>query len=169
MTTWAERISKQIAPKPWVDFSKPGIYQDPYEFATLCSIIMDHDVQDYFEVGVASGGLMKFLWDYMNIFGHGVDIIKPTQIDPAPVFRGTSNAPHAIAWAREHGPYDMVFIDCVHTYDAVKEDFANYAPMATKMVVFHDLCHGGIRKFWDELDGNKLEIYRTIGIGVMFK
>ena len=157
-----------IAPKPWTDFTRPGIYQDPVELATLCAWMEHLAIQSYLEIGTAAGGNM-LLFEMMGVKGWGVDILAPSMGNAHRVCIGRSTDSHAIEWAQEHGPYDMVFIDCVHTYKAVKADFENYAPLAEKLVVFHDLCHEGVRKYWGELPGDKLEFYRTIGIGVMFQ
>lgn len=35
--------------------------------------------------------------------------------------------------------YNIVFIDGDHSYEMVKEDIAIYAPMATDMILFHDI------------------------------
>lgn len=156
-----------IAEKPWVDFTRPGIYQDPVELATLCAWLEHLGVKSYLEIGVAAGGNM-LLFETMGIEGWGIDILAPSMGNAHRVCLGRSTDAHCIEWAAARA-YDMVLIDCVHTEEAVRADYDNYGHLASKLVVFHDLCHEGVGRFWGGLAGDKLEIRRTIGIGVMFK
>jgi hypothetical protein len=89
-------------------------------------------------------------------FGHivAVDISRPhlnrarenlRGLDHIEFIRGTSASAPAAA-------YHVVFIDAVHTYDAVRRDFFNVARRNTLSeydVVFHDygLPDGGVRRF----------------------
>ena len=63
---------------------------------------------------------------------------------------------------RQHGPYDLVFIDGDHSPAGVRADWQNYGPMA-RLVAFHDIDaeHGkltparladyGVHQLWTEL------------------
>jgi hypothetical protein len=68
-------------------------------------------------------------------------------------FNGDSSSAEAMAWAKAAGPYDLVFIDGDHTAEAVRLDWENYSPMATKFVAFHDIDHIGddVGVVWAEL------------------
>jgi len=73
----------------------------------------------------------------------------------AAVMIGDSTWPQVINWAREHGPYDFIFIDGGHDYDTVKSDFKNYSPMA-RQVGLHDIVNTGnpiygVHKLWREI------------------
>jgi cephalosporin hydroxylase len=54
------------------------------------------------------------------------------------VLIGNSHDPDVIAACRAMAPYDFVLIDADHSYQAVAQDFRDYAPMA-KFVAFHDI------------------------------
>ena len=73
------------------------------------------------------------------------------------------------------GPYDGIFLDADHSYDAGKLDFELYAPMG-KIIALHDIANPayGVTKFWGELRGTykHLEVFQSgfgMGIGVIFK
>jgi cephalosporin hydroxylase len=51
---------------------------------------------------------------------------------------GDSHDRHIIEACRAIAPYDFALIDADHSYDAVAQDFRDYAPMA-KYVAFHDI------------------------------
>jgi cephalosporin hydroxylase len=99
--------------------------------------------------------------------------------------RGSSHDPAVIAAADELGPYEFVFIDADHTYQAVKADWENYRPLVTAggVVAFHDIVERpgyGVSELWDEIKAETgarwMEIGQTVepgnesrcGIGVVW-
>ena len=77
----------------------------------------------------------------------------------------------------EDNSIDILHIDGLHTYDAVKHDFENWLPKVNKktgIILFHDVCEKsddfGVYKLWEELKKK----YETItfdhyhGLGVLF-
>ncbi len=93
----------------------------------------------------------------------------------AHLFRGNSHGLDAIKWARELGPYDLIFIDADHTCEAVMQDWKNYAGMAS-LVAFHDVSigvSGKVREAYDKLcvgyhHKEYFENKRTPGMGVIW-
>lgn len=65
---------------------------------------------------------------------------------------GDSRSPNAVAWAAQSAPYDAVFIDGDHSYEAVRSDWLNYGPMG-RVVAFHDISgnQDGCVRLWKEL------------------
>lgn len=64
-----------------------------------------------------------------------------------------SHRPEAVDWARDHGPYDLVFIDGDHTYEGVCQDLRDYGPLGS-IAVFHDIGNPyerGPGRLWSEL------------------
>lgn len=73
--------------------------------------------------------------------------------------------------------FDLTFVDADHSYDGVKMDYLMYKDIS-KVMAFHDISpthfhHVDVKKFWDELEGNKKEFIQNPpqswgGIGVLF-
>jgi predicted O-methyltransferase YrrM len=99
------------------------------------------------------------------------------------VIIGDSASQTALFQARGWAPYDCVFIDADHSYDCVARDWDNYAPMAKKLIAFHDVSGTGCRskhsvpvevpKLWDQIRKQYphvwIESNKRFGIGVIFK
>ena len=74
--------------------------------------------------------------------------------------------------------FDFVFIDGDHTYSVVKSDYLTYREFTNGIMVFHDIAmhknnpEVGVKRFWDELEGDKIEIIKDhdqgwAGIGII--
>ncbi len=70
---------------------------------------------------------------------------------------------------------DLLHIDGLHTYDAVKNDFAKWFPKCTQdaVILFHDINDipgFGVKQFWDELkinsDGFYFSFSHSNGLGI---
>jgi len=98
---------------------------------------------------------------------------------------GSSHDAAVIEAAAELGPYEFVFIDADHTYQAVKADWENYRPLAAAggLVAFHDVVERpgyGVSELWGEIKAETgarwMEIGQTVepanesrcGIGVVW-
>jgi hypothetical protein len=61
-------------------------------------------------------------------------------IEVVPI-EGDSGDGRIVELVRSYGPYDFIFIDGDHSYDAVRKYWLNYGPMVADggIVVFHDI------------------------------
>lgn len=71
-------------------------------------------------------------------------------------------------------PIDILHIDGLHTYEAVKEDFTNWSPFVKEngVILFHDvyIFHEdfGIKDFFHEVqEGHKLYFTHSAGLGIL--
>ncbi len=67
--------------------------------------------------------------------------------------------------------YDVVFIDAGHSYNDVIKDAENYAHLATKYILFHDITMDGVRSAFTDWVGDR-EYYtvinsKTYGYGIV--
>lgn len=100
------------------------------------------------------------------------------------ILKGNSHDPEVTERAADLGPFDLIFIDADHSYDAVVQDWADYRPLVRPggCVAFHDIRRSDTRpdlevhKLWDELKATPgaltVEIMHTLedwgGIGVIW-
>lgn len=81
--------------------------------------------------------------------------------------QGDTEDPATLTKVAPYGPFDFLFIDADHSYEAVSRDFARFGPLvrAGGLVAFHDIvngpCTSGVHKFWNELKGDKYEFVTT--------
>lgn len=72
---------------------------------------------------------------------------------------------------------DLLHIDGLHTYDAVKEDFENWYPKVEPggIILFHDIMAKredfGVWQFWEEIENNydTFKFHHGYGLGVLRK
>jgi cephalosporin hydroxylase len=138
------------------------MYQNPWEFEQLLSVVGDLDPRAILEVGTMFGGTLRFwikladhvvavddqmrdpetLMLWANVFGTTLDQLQ-----------GDSHDPEIVEKAQELGPYDFVFIDADHTFASVEADWVNYGQMVVNggAVAFHDILPRpgyGVSELW---------------------
>lgn len=85
------------------------------------------------------------------------------------IIRGNSLDENIVRTVTELGPYEICFIDGDHSYNAIKQDYENYGKLA-KRIIFHDtLSKPGVKQFWGELIGEKIEFGNVCGVGIVDK
>lgn len=166
------------------------ILQNREELVVLCEWLARWNVRSFLEIGIWTGRLASTLhalleFDTVAACDHGyaeqlgLEIRLPEE---AQFLRADSDSETYLAWRRNLGHVDLVFIDANHRYEAVRRDFEINREFPHRFLAFHDICGAnrhtrGVARFWHELDeGHKLEIVRphleigsdlpTMGIGV---
>ncbi len=132
------------------------VFQRPAEFERLLALYRERRPRRVLEVGTYYGGTLKQWLRRARKGAHVVSIdsyayrradnrAKYADWTPKGVkltaLAGHSQDPAVIAQARALGPYDWIFIDADHTYDAVKADWLRYGAMAATggVIIFHDI------------------------------
>jgi len=151
-----------------------GLWQKPVELSTLLTILNTQNIQTFLNIGTFNGYTFNFIASCITIDPN--DFVGSNKKYPYIYLSCTSDTFKNI-------PFDLVFIDGDHSYEAVKKDWENVGRFA-KVIVFHDIndlpCPD-VRKFWSELtngaseDFDILEIKEVtenpqmMGIGILIK
>ena len=165
-------------------------YQNEWELGQLLRIVEDLKPQLILEVGAMFGGT---LWHWLRI-AERVVVIDDEMRNEAEwlkwsfdqnvsleLLRGKSQDPENITDAWQDAPYDFIFIDGDHRYEAVRADWENFSPMVAPggVFAFHDTQHVGdptygVERLWNEItqepDVRWVHICMThhCGIGLVF-
>jgi hypothetical protein len=158
-------------------FSGRPASQNEFELRSFISLLNQHGVKRYLEVGSRHGDTFHEVMTNLpaGSYGCAVDLPgglwgkKKTEetlqavaedlrargyvID---VVLGNSTHKDVIERIRGLGRFDAALIDGDHTYKGAKQDWENYAPMA-KLVAFHDIVGQGMR---EKVHGNPVEVPR---------
>ena len=159
---------------------KIGLWQDPSQFAAAMAYhgSSRHEIRSYIEVGCYTGWTALLLATYLQRVGHRLRgyVIDLSSGPIGPVmgllpgrnltFRRRAELPvdkMELVGRTERGKmraFDLCFIDAQHSYEGVKEDYAEFAPHC-RSAMFHDIQDmstwhlgnnsGGVPAFWDHL------------------
>lgn len=174
-----------ISVKPEVD-----VFQNVWELDQMLRIVEHLHPSSVLEVGSWQGGT---LWHWLQFGGKVVSVDDGMRLadewekwaDEAGaelhLLRGMSQDSEIVDKARELGPYDFIFIDADHRYEAVRADWENYRGMLAEGGIFgfHDTQHigdptYGVEQLWNEItremDVQWVHIAKTghCGIGLLF-
>lgn len=149
------------------------ILQNREELVGLCEFIERAGVRSYLEIGIWTGRLVSALhrifdFDLVAVCDHGwaeqcgFEIRVPAA---ARRFEGDSASEGFRRWRASLGHVDLVLIDADHRYRAVRRDFEINRAFPHRFLAFHDICGArretaGVRRLWQELEGDKTEIVR---------
>lgn len=142
------------------------IVQKRGEMQYIFDIIRDNQCKSYLEIGTAEG-------DSIFVFSHALEGCSPfiSYVDIAEAhtekyrlevidimtrqkmkvrgIHGCSHYHDNIKEAAVLAPYDVVMIDGGHHFEDVIADAIAYGSMASKYIIFHDICIPKVRKAFD--------------------
>jgi cephalosporin hydroxylase len=177
-----------------------GAMQKVGEFEQLSKMFLNRGHESHMlEIGVGKGGTS---WVWCKLFGYRGKVVAVDMVggpwgggpDSSTIdyFMRDSNYSFINADSRqdetfekvkEHGMFDLLFIDGDHSYEGVKSDYERYSPLVKHggYIAFHDICEHDasaqceVKKFWDEIKVGKRS-YEFIeepinwgGIGLLVK
>lgn len=110
------------------------------------------------EIGILDGAQRPFYEQLLGATYIGIDIDRNAPAD----IRGNSAAPETrdkLAAILDGRQIDLLFIDGLHTYQGVKDDFEMYYPMTRHIVALHDILTPkncpedtvDVIPFWEEI------------------
>ena len=144
------------------------LQQNPDEFAALCLLLEEHKpLNNYLEIGTASGGTARFLWNQFQFAqvlclddGHhpraDAQDRHLAEILDCHRYCGDSHAPAARRFLEQHSrdPIDIAFVDGDHRYEGVWQDIRMVLPFCRtgSLLVLHDtVACSGVQQAWREL------------------
>jgi hypothetical protein len=169
--------------------------QYPDELAKLLVFIYKNklEINSYCEIGFERGGTFCIIDSFLRSInpnmgeslGIDLEINSRRRRSLNKYVEKYSKVKYVIIDSRYFKPsqkYDLCFIDGDHSYNGVKRDFELMKPFC-KYIALHDIKFTSnsilqveVSKFWDELDGNKIEFLnddslfpKPVGIGLWQK
>jgi hypothetical protein len=166
------------------------VLQTRGELIAFCEWIEQNEIRSYLEIGVWTGRLFLLLNRLFRFekaaacdLGFCRVLGLPFHLDGTsyPVFLGDSHSPEYRDWLASQGRFDLILIDGDHSYPGIRADFETNRASADRFIAFHDITGAGrrtegVKRFWDGLEGRKIEIVRpheeigqdasTMGIGI---
>jgi predicted O-methyltransferase YrrM len=138
------------------------VFSEPHDMSigdriVLYSLVRGLKPRGYLEIGVRWGGSARIVATAMeaNGFGYAVGLdpnltaFRPSRAElhgRYQLVQGFSPEDTGTAAAKLDTPLEMIFIDAVHTYSAVKADLAGALPYLAEggYILLHDAFHQGI-------------------------
>lgn len=184
-------------------FSGNRARQQADELSAFIELMKTENVCSYLEVGACHGDTFHAVMSALPKGSKGVAIdlpeaawgkksssraleqavacLRDSGYDADAIY-GDSASADVRQFAQARGPYDAIFIDADHRYEAVRKDWLTYGPMG-RIIAFHDIDGVGKRsgaltvevpRLWREIAGqhSHREIIggvRGMGIGVVWR
>jgi predicted O-methyltransferase YrrM len=146
------------------------------ELAGLIRLFRAEGIQHYLEIGARTGDSFEAIMRGLPMGSRGLAVDwpgGPWGMDSRLILRdtvqrltrdgyrcdvvfGPSQSARVIGEVTRQGPYDAIFIDADHRYDAVAADWETYRPLG-RLVAFHDIAGVGIV---DQRTGFAVEVPR---------
>lgn len=165
------------------------VAQIQFEFESALGLYLAREPKRVLEIGTYCGGTL-YHWLQNAVAGAVVVTVDslvaapdnralfpawtPPDVTCVPVI-GDSHAETTVAEVFRYHPFDWVFIDALHTYDAAKRDWEIYSRMCAPgaVVLFHDIrlvreypedgTVAGVSRLWRELQAQGFVTQELVG------
>ena len=148
------------------------LLQNPRELADFIFALKKYDaevapIRSLLEIGFSAGmtnTILNRFFKFEKILAiddfsapiNGTSLLANLRFKNLTVLCGRSDSERALLMAKSMAPFDLVFIDGGHTYDAVRADVTNYTPMlaAKGVLALHDIAataHPDVARVWSEV------------------
>ena len=163
-----------------------GLWQNPFQFASLLSFLSCQNLSSYCEIGTFQCWTTFFISIVLSkknklkttgidikfpITNYVFDALKFFDVEYQHIIGNSNNI--------KNNKYDLVFIDADHSYDAIEIDWNNVGKFS-KICIFHDIDDLNIKnairendapkKFFDKVYKNRIAILSDnpiMGLGIV--
>jgi hypothetical protein len=147
--------------------------QNRAELAGFLAFMKANSVRSYLEIGTWTGQTLCAVAGALDLdivaccdHGYAQQLGLPLHLPSGARFlQADSDSNEFLRWREALGHIDMVLVDANHHYRALKKDVALALSFPHRFLALHDITGGnrhtrGVKRVWEELDGEKLEIVR---------
>jgi hypothetical protein len=141
------------------------LWQFPNQFAPYLLELAGREIRRYLEIGVRHGGSFITTVEYLSRFttleeAVAVDIDPLVALLPYPLEQPAVKLMQADTqsqtfrdWVRRHGPFDLAFVDGLHTLEGSRHDFESVREHA-RLIAVHDIVNHlvpDVQRTWQDV------------------
>ena len=161
-----DEILEQFPRSLWPEMGRGlRLWQYPTQFSPYLIELSERDIRRYLEIGVRHGGSFVTTVEYLSRFAPlseavAVDVEPLVPLLPYPVLQPAARIVQAdsqtedfAGWMRAQEPFDLVFIDGLHTREGCRRDFES-ARESARLIGMHDIVNAiepDVGRVWQDV------------------